>query len=176
MKRSYRNAVLKMVMIIAVSVTPFKIFAQSEEAPSNVTAALIVKLIVFEKNLSGSEEDITIYVMGAPDVAKEFKKGIGKKVGKATLKNVVEGKGLPDAKPSIFYVGNGSKLKEAIKYTRSNKIPSVTGLPQLVREGVSLGIGISKDGKPEIFLNLSSSAEEELNWNPAIMKIAKIIK
>jgi hypothetical protein len=168
--------VAQIILIFVVTVLFSKIFAQSEEAPPNVTAALIVKLAVFEKNLSGSEKDVTIYVMCAPKVAKEFKKGIGKKIGKATLKNVVEGKGLPDTKPSFFYVGNGSKVKEAIKYTRSNKIPSVTGLPQLVREGVTLGIGISKDGKPEIFLNLYSSAEEELNWNPAIMKIAKIIK
>ncbi|MCD4691787.1 MAG: YfiR/HmsC family protein [Calditrichales bacterium] len=171
-----KNLRIIIISLLFLTFAPQHIQAQIKSAPAQLTAAFIIKLAAFEKNLSGSEKDITIYVMGAPKVAKEFKKGIGKKIGKATLKNVVEGKRLPNTDPSILYVGNSSKLKEALKYTRSNKILSVTGVPKLVKEGVTLGIGIGKDGKPEIFLNLASSAEEELNWNPAIMKVAKIIK
>ncbi len=171
-----KNLRIIIISLLFLTFAPQYIQAQNKSAPAQLTAAFIIKLAAFEKNLSGSEKDITIYVMGAPKIAKEFKKGIGKKIGKTILKNIVEGKRLPNTKPSILYVGNSSKLKEALKYTRSNKIPSVTGIPKLVNEGVTLGIGIGKDGKPEIFLNLASSAEEELNWNPAIMKIAKIVK
>jgi hypothetical protein len=176
MKRINRNAAAIAVMIFTATIITSEIFAQRKEAPSNVTAALIIKLAAFEKNLSGSEGDITIYIMGDPSVAKEFKKGIGRKIGKATIKRVIEGSSLPSTKPSILYIGDGSKVKETIKYTRSNNILSTTGLPELVEKGVTLGIGIGENGKPEIFLSISSSVEENLNWNPAIMKIAKIIK
>jgi len=52
----------------------------------------------------------------------------------------------------------------------------MTGKPDLVKEGVALGIGVGSDGKPKVILNLSATAEENLTWNPAILKMARIIK
>lgn len=162
------------VTIIVLFCNPVN--AQVKEAPANVIAALIVKLAGFEKNISGNAGDITIYVLGAADVANELKKGIGKQIGNATLKSVETGNNLPTNKPAILHVGDASKAQEAIQYTRSNKILSTTGQPNLVTDGVTLGIGVGEDGKPKILLNLTSSVEEGLDWNPAIMKVAKTIK
>jgi acylphosphatase len=146
------------------------LLAQAEEAPAPIAAALLVKVIGFEKNISSG--DITIYVLGSSEVTKELKKVIGQ----ANIKNVQSGNDLPSSKPSILFLCNADKVEATIEYTRENKILSVTNIPDLVTEGVTLGFGVGNDNKPKIFLNINSSAKEGLNWNPAIMKVAQIIK
>ena len=149
------------------------VFSQIKDAPANIVAALAIKIFGFNNKLNG---DLTIYVIGDQDVANELKKGIGKSIGKGTLKDVIVGDDIPTAKPSILFIGDASKVNGALEYTRANKILSVTGITDLVSKGVTLGIGIGDDNKPKILLNLSASVEEDLDWNPAIMKVAKTIK
>lgn len=151
------------------------LFAGSDEAPPKVIAALLIKLIPFEKNISGSSQDITIFVLGAPAVANELQAGVGKSLGKAKLARIDQGDELPAEKPAVLYVGDPAKVSEATQYSRTNKILSITGIPELVNKGVSLGIGV-EGGKPKILLNLSTSVSEGLDWNPAIMKVATTIK
>lgn len=147
--------------------------AAVEKSPAKVASALTIKLSAFEKGISG---DIVIYVMGEPDVATELKAAIGSEIGTGKLKEVKSGDGLPSEKPSILFVGEKANVGEAIGYTRGNKVLSVSGNPALITEGVSLGFGLGDDGKPKIFLNITASKEEGLDWNPAIMKIATIVQ
>jgi hypothetical protein len=142
------------------------------KAPPEIQAALCVKLIGFDKTLSGN---ISICVIGAPEFAAEMKKGIGKDIGNAKLASVSESAGLPSEKPSVLYLGDAAKLDEVIAYSRANKVLSITGIPELVEKGIALGIGVS-EGKPKVLLNMTSSKEEGRDWNPAILKIAKIIQ
>lgn len=143
------------------------------EAPAPVAAALAIKLMGFNNKLKG---DITVYVVGDQNIAQEMKKGVGKSIGAATLINVEVGDELPKSKPNIIFVCSVAKSQACIDYARKNKIMSVTGIPDLANKGVSLGIGVGDDGKPKILLNLSASAEEGIDWNPAIMKVAQTIK
>jgi hypothetical protein len=149
--------------------------AQDMDAPANVVAALLVKVATFEKNLAGGI-DLYIYVLGEPDVAAELQKAVGKELGRSTLKRVDKGNALPSEKPSILFIGDPIRANEAVAYCRANKVLSVTHKPALVLKGVTLGFGVNEAGKPSILLNLSSSVEENLDWNPAIMKVAKILK
>jgi hypothetical protein len=153
-----------------------QLYAEPDEVPANMIAAILIKVAGFEKNLSGSSGDLTIYVMGAPNVAEELKTAIGKKIGQATVANVEKGENLPGTKPALLYIGNATKVDEAIQYSRTNKILSVSGIPELVAKGVTVGIDIGEDGKPKILLNLTSSAAEGLDWNPALLKFAQTMK
>jgi len=166
--------IMSVIISIFALITTLYLHAQTTDAPPNVAAALTMKLVSLEKKISAGG-DITIYVISAPKVADELKKGIGKKIGKATLKNVESGSDLPAAKPTFIFVGKKADVSTAIEYSRKNKILSVTGTLDYVNQGVSLGIGVG-GGKPKIVLNLSASVEESLDWNPAIMKVAKTIK
>jgi hypothetical protein len=143
-------------------------------APAPLQAALFLKLLAFDKNIASSGS-VTIYVIGAPEFAVEMKKTEGKPVGTATLGKVIEGDGVPAEKPSVIYIGSDAKLSEIIAYTKSNKILSITGNPALVSKDVSLIVGIS-ESKPKIMLNLSSSKDEGIDWNPAILKVAATMK
>jgi len=147
-----------------------KIQAQVLPLPGDIAAKLLIKVIGFEKNIS--KQDIVIYVQGAPDVAKEFQKLIGQ----AGIIKVVSGPSLPASKPTIYFVNNAGHLAEALKYTRENKVLSVSNYPSFVPTGVTLGLGVGQDNKAKILLNVTASEQEGLNWEPAIMKVAQIIK
>ncbi len=151
------------------------VIAQVQDAPASVAAAMILKVVGFEKGISAGG-DVNIYVLGAADVASELKKGIGTAIGKATLKSVESGEALPGTKPTILFIGNAAKLSDCLAYTHANKILSTTGKPDLVSSGVTLGFGVGADSKPKILLNLSASSEEGLEWNPAILKVAQTIQ
>jgi hypothetical protein len=144
--------------------------AQIKDAPATIAAALLVKVIGFEKNISKS--DISIYVLGSSEITAELKKAIGK----ANIKIVTSGKNMPAEPPTILFLCDAGKVDEAMNYTRKNKVLSATNLTDLISKGITLGFGVGTDNKPKILLNLNSSVEEGLDWNPAIMKVAQIIK
>ena len=144
-------------------------------APANIAAALALKVIKYERNISSSG-DVSAYVLNNPDLQSELKKGIGKAIGSATLKAVDGGGDLPATKPSVLFVGDASAVDAALEYSRAQKVLTVTHDPSLVADGVTLGIGVGGDGKPKIVINLTSSNEENLDWNADIMKVARTIK
>jgi hypothetical protein len=148
------------------------LFPQVQTAPPNLAASLIVKLAAFEKGVSNSPS-VTIFVLADPKVAAELEKGIGTAIGQSKLSRVLSGNRLPAEKPTLLFVGAGAKPEEAIAYSRSQKILSVTANPEWIARGVSLGVGVGNDGKPKVLLNLTATAEENGDWNPAIMKLAK---
>jgi len=148
--------------------------AQLKKPPAEITTAMLIKVAAFEKSLSDGR-DVTLYVLGSPEVAAAMRKAIGTPIGNSSLRGVESGDDLPASKPSILYVESASKVNAAIGYTRSNKILSAAGNPDLVEKGITLGFGIGDDGKPKIFLNKTGSNEENLEWNPALFKIAKLV-
>ncbi|OQY56913.1 MAG: hypothetical protein B6245_17675 [Desulfobacteraceae bacterium 4572_88] len=139
-------------------------------APVQMQAALFMKLLSFHEDISGGG-DISIHIVGAPDFAAEMQAIIGEKIGNAKLAAVSESQELPSQKPSVIYAGDVSKLDAILRYTRENSVLSITGIPKLVLKGVSLGIGVA-GGKPKILLNISSSKQEGVNWNHAILKVS----
>jgi hypothetical protein len=143
---------------------------QAQQAPAPLQAALIMKILSFYTNLGA--DPFSIHVVGAPDVAAELKKHVGKPAGKATLNDVTVGDS-PDGGAKVVYVG--SNVAGTIAYTQEKQVLSVTGNPEFVSQGVTLGITI-EDKKPKILLNLTSSKNEGINWNPSILKVAATIK
>lgn len=146
-----------------------------KQAPNDVAVALLVKVLSFEKRLSITDE-ITIFVMDNHELAQAFLEAKGQKIGRGTIAEIITGSQLPRRKPSIICIGANVNIDDVKKYTRENEVMSITILPDMVDEGVSLGVGVGEDNKPKILLNLSASKEEGLEWNTAIMKSAKVVK
>ena len=103
----------------------------------------------------------------------KLKGGIGRPVGKGKICTVKEGDGLPTEKPEVIYVADSSMTDAVIEYTRTNHVLSITGRPDQVKKGVALGVGVVA-GKPKIFVNVSASKQEDIDWNPALLKIATV--
>ena len=158
------------LLLVFLGLALFSVPVQAQQAPANLQAALIMKLLAFYTNLGA--DPFTIHVIGAPDVAAELEKHVGKPAGKATLNGVTQGDS-PSGGPKVVYVGGN--VESSIGWTATNQVLSVTGNPDFVPQGVTLGIAI-EDKKPKILLNLTSSKNEGINWNPAILKVAATIK
>lgn len=159
-------------LLFSFAYVNISLVAQVKDAPANIAAAMVIKVVAFEKTL-GAGGDISIFVLGSDDIASELNKAVGKPIGKSTLKSVESGDALPASQPSVLFVADPSKFDAAVSYTSENKVLSVTGNPDLVSKGITLGFGLGDDNKPKILLNLSASANEGRDWNPAILKVAK---
>jgi hypothetical protein len=172
MKNSLLMASLMIALIMFVAAqTP----AQSRQLPADVTAGLVLKLSKMENNLAGKGGDLTFYVLADDELAQELKKGIGKEIGKGTLSDVISSSELPTETPACLWVGDGALTEDAIAYTREQKIPSLGGHEDLAEQGVSLALAVGDDGKPSILINPEASTAEGLDWNKAILKIAKVV-
>ena len=168
------GAIIPILVMLSVLFVP-PLWAQDRTADPKVLAETILKLVSFEKHCSGESSEITVYVLGSEEVAEELDKMIGTRVGNATLKKVEKGTELPDDIPDVFYIGDDTKLFSTIMFTRTQKVLSVTGLTHMAEKGVTLNIAAAEDGSPSITLNLTASKEEDLDWNPAILKIARAV-
>lgn len=66
-------------------------------------------------------------------------------------------------------------ISELAEITRARKILTITGVPQYVEQGLSVGIGI-KNEKPQIIINLTASKSEGSNFSSQLLKLAKVIE
>lgn len=172
-KRMKGSLFIAVVLSVMIAVPPT--YAKSRlQVPINVQATLFTRLLYFHKGIS-SGGSITICVIGSREFAREMRKKIGTKIGASKLAEVIEIDHLPIEKPSVIYLGTMKMLEEILQYTRKNKVLTITGRKKIISEGVTLGI-VDDNRKPRIMLNLSSSVEEGIDWNHAILKVASSFK
>jgi hypothetical protein len=137
----------------------FVSFSYAQKAPANLRAAIIVKILAFEK---GYKPNGSIFVIGDNDLASQLQAS-----GKFSK---VETGSSPSGSFNAVYCDDAGAVGAVTSYTRSKKVPSLTGVLGLVEKGITVGVGID-GGKPKILMNLSSSQAEGLDWNPAIFNI-----
>lgn len=157
-------------MLIILAMITAQVFAQ-RVAPARVQAKMFSKLLPFYTNLGA--ESFTIHVTGAPAVAKELKKIVGTKIGNATLDGVSVSDGVPTDGPKVIYLGKYDDT--IVQHARDKKILTITGNPAIVKEGVTLGIGMER-GKAKILLNLTTTKLEGVLWNPAILRVSTQVR
>ncbi len=149
--------------------------AQSlEKLPEKLQAALFIKLLSMSKDINNGK-DISIYVLNAPAEAVELKKAKGRMIGKSRLVSVQEGNRLPETHPTVIFIGDTPRFQEWIQFCQKEKILSISGIPELVEKGVTLGLSMVEN-KPLILLNITSSKAENISWHPTLLKLSKIYK
>lgn len=162
MKKVVLTALVAMFLVSFVN----PVSAATQAAPAQLQSALILKLLPYYQNLG--DKNFTIHVVGSEDIAKKLRENIGVQIGKATLVNVTTGD-TPINGAAVVYIAKGA---DALNWTQKNKVLSVSGDPNMVSQGVTLGISL-EDGKPKVFLNLRTSKAEGADWNSAILKVAE---
>lgn len=160
-------------MFVLLTLT-LPVFLAANDVPADLQVALLSKLVFFYKNVRTDGGGISIYVLGDQAVLDELKTKEGKLFGIKKLVKVDGGAELPSEVPSVLFVNDEAKAADAVAYAQKNKILSVTSNPKLVNQNITLGLG-NEGGKPKIILNLSSSKEEGIEWNTAILKVAETV-
>ncbi len=88
------------------------------------------------------------------------------------LERSVEG-----AKINVLYVapGNARNLDKLTQFSQVKGITTVTGVPDYVRGGIAVGIGVNGD-RPQILINLPSSKAEGSEFDASLLRIATVFK
>jgi len=161
--------ILGVILLISSAMAEFK------KAPASQVSQAITQACLFEKSIS-AQSDISIYVMGNQDIVKALKAYQGQNLGNVKLAKLEGGSGVPANKPTILILGNPDLVGQASSYCQENGVLSMTNLPKVLKKGISFGIGVNGSGAPALLLNPKQTAKEGKNWNPAIMKMATIVK
>ncbi len=84
---------------------------------------------------------------------------------------------LQEINPHAVYIAPMSQgvLQSVMGITQKEKILSITGVPEYVDEGVSIGIGVKGD-YPEIIINLAASKGEGAEFSSKVLGVARIIQ
>jgi hypothetical protein len=85
---------------------------------------------------------------------------------------VIKEKGI-----NVIYVspGNDRNLESILALSKAQKITTTTGVADYVRKGVAVGIG-SRQGKPQILINLAASKSEGSEFDASLLRIATVIQ
>ena len=89
-----------------------------------------------------------------------------------SLRNLVKSNQI-----DVLYIAPGGiwSLKSIVQISQEYKILTITGAPDYVKKGISVGIGL-KEKKPEIWINLSSAKAEGSDFPANLLKLCKIIR
>lgn len=182
MKRITTTIVTMCVLLLCIGSSVALRAQNVSPAPAQLAAVLTPKLVAFEKSLA-EKQGLTIYVMNAPDVARELRKAIGITLPDTKVKviSVEEGSTLPSTKPDVIFIGSLEGAHKIIRYARQNSILTVCNDNDILSVGATLMIGVAntegkEKGRPRLILNSTASQSEGKEWNPAIYKYAQVVK
>jgi uncharacterized cupredoxin-like copper-binding protein len=178
----------------------FLLFAGSAAAEQMALAAeqqvpLILKVLTydrqFEARTKGTEVAIGIVydpadrdsAKATDEISSTLFKWSGKTVKKLPIKyftieyvshDQVE-KFVKQKNINVIYVapGNSKNLTSLTKMSQALGITSVTGVPDYVRKGVAVGIGVVQD-RPQVLINLTSSKSEGSDFDASLLRLATV--
>ena len=183
-----------LALLLNLAVVPA--WAQSMPFKADVQVALLLKILTYDRSFQfKAKSGVSIGVVYVPSdpqsvaAKEEVMKTLNSLAGR-TIKNLpikfiaVEYKDARQLeaavranKINVFYVtpGNGDSMSALIKMSHTFTITTATGVPDYVKQGVSIGIGAKQD-KPEILINLVSSRSEGSDFDASLLRIATIVK
>lgn len=84
---------------------------------------------------------------------------------------------IADRGISVLYVapGNVRNIEGVTRVSQSRGVTTATGVPDYVRRGVAVGIGLSDD-RPQILVNQTSARAEGSEFDASLLRIATVLK
>ncbi|MDP2207311.1 MAG: YfiR family protein [Bacteroidota bacterium] len=170
-------------------------FTQEMPVPVEIQIPLFKKILTFDRNLktrAGNEIDIgVLFQKGfklSSDVKNEFVTTAsptqdsidGLPVNIVALEYSDE----PNLKSNlskhnidILYITpmRAVDLKMVSQLCQTHKILTITGVPQYIENGISVGLDIKAE-KPQIIINLQSTKAEGADFSSKLLNLAKVIK
>jgi len=183
-----------LIFLFSISALPS---GEEMPVPPKVQVPLILKVLTYDRNLkqkAGTNLVIGILYDSHDDNSKKTRNEISQVLDSLSdktisgvrfsygyldyssadeLKNAINANGV-----KILYItpGNKSHLSSIIKISQKNKILTMTAVPEYVNKGISVGIGLKENNKPEIWINLSSAKAEGSDFSADLLKLCRVLK
>jgi YfiR/HmsC-like len=171
--------------------------AGAEQMPLAAEAQipLLLKVLTYDRNFelkAGAELALGIVhdpsdrdsAKATEEVGSTLYKFAGKTVKRLPLKYyTIEFTGTVDLERfvkekhiSVLYIapGSGKSLAAVLKLSEELKLTTLTGVPDYVRRGVAVGIGVEQD-KPQILINLATARAEGSDFDASLLRLAIVI-
>ncbi len=169
--------------------------AQEMAVPVKVQFPLFLKILVFDRNLKERVGDeIVIGIV----YQRKFKRSLKTKdefvdvMEKSSIKKLedipirqvsidVDEVDLDSAvsknKVDILYIApvRALEMEKITNLSRDKKILTLTGVPDYVDSGLTVGIG-TKGRKPRIIINLPAAKAEGVDFSSGLLNLAKVVK
>ena len=192
-----RALALALAAAAALTLRALPLHAQEtrDALPATLQIGLLLKALTYDRNLverAGPELTIgVVYVAADPasvqakdEMAETLKAFAGKTVKKVPIRFVVLEYTTPAeleravkaGEVEVLYVapGNAGHLPAVLKVSQSLRIITTTGVPDYVRRGVAVGVGLKQD-KPQVLINLRSSRSEGSEFDSRLLRSATIL-
>jgi hypothetical protein len=163
------SLITQLMTIALVVMLPFAAWSTPMSLSPNLQVVMVAKILMYEKNYKKSGA-ISVYVINAPKVSEAFIKLIGETSGHIDIKSVASGNTLPKKRYDLIYFNDIEFVAQAKAYANKYRAVLVTGKKLLVEKGVTLGTS-AEQGRPQFYLNLTSSFSADLDWEPKILAI-----
>jgi hypothetical protein len=190
-----KRAALLSIALLLIALLALPSAAEEMALSAENQLPLLLKVLTYDRNLeqkAGNELAIGIVhdpsdrdsAKATDEIASTLYKYGGKTVKKLPIKyftieytnppeleRIVKSKGI-----SVLYVAPGvaKSLPAIVKVSQTLHLTSVTGVPDYVRKGVAVGIGVVQD-RPQILINLASSRSEGSEFDASLLRIATIL-
>jgi len=188
-----------MKLLVAIILSTFMvglIWCQDIQVPVEQQVPLLIKILNFDRNLRRNANKQIVFAIlyqkmyrKSLDVKNEFEQTISKysltKIDTFQIKFIVidvnEDSDLASViarnQVNMIYLApvKATNIGDITTISRQKQITSMTGVPEYVNEGISIGVGVKGD-KPQILINLNSAKAEGINFNSQLLKLAKIIE
>jgi hypothetical protein len=188
-----RRVLLLTFFLAAISAA--EAWAQSESAPADLQYTMLAKVLTFDRNFSRSGREFVVgvvYQEGFPlsrnvrrDIERAFRESPIKAIQSVPVRLVAIPLGDPASLAdslrahgvTAVYVAplRAVSFKEVLHAIRGAATQTLTGTPEYVGEGVSLGIG-QRDGKPIILINLPAARVEGADFHSNLLRLAEVIR
>lgn len=170
-------------------------WSQEMAVPVKVQFPLFLKILVFDRNLKervGNEIVVGIVyqrkfkrsLKTRDEFVDVMKKSPIKKVEDIPIRQVsidVDEVDLDSAvsknKVDILYIApvRALEMEKITNLSRDKKILTLTGVPDYVDSGLTVGIG-TKGRKPRIIINLPAAKAEGVDFSSGLLNLAKVVK
>jgi hypothetical protein len=162
---------------------------------AEVQIPLLLKVLTYDRNFehkAGRELAIGIVHDPADRDSAKATDEVGTTLFKFTSRTVkglplkyytIEFTGLADLerfvkekKISVLYLapGNAKNLTALLKVSEDLDLTTLTGVPDYVRRGAMVGIGVNQD-KPQILINLASARAGGSDFDASLLRIATVL-
>lgn len=185
-------AVYSLILVVLLNL-PNSAISQDMPVPVYNQFPIFIKILPFDRNLSRFGKKINFYIV----YQSNFRTSLNTK--NEVMSTVNSLKLYSSGSVAINYIPvdlstdnfeyimdkNGTgvvyfcpvraiNIKEITQYCRRKKLVSMTGIPEYMKEGVSVAID-RKGDKPEIVIDLSSVKSEGTDFSSQLLKLSTII-
>ncbi|MCK4384798.1 MAG: YfiR family protein [candidate division Zixibacteria bacterium] len=193
-----KSKIIAIALFLLILLFPFRQTKAKEKmpVPPRVQIPILLKVLTYNRNFEkkvGDELVIGILYDSKDDDSKKVKQEVSEILDSLSAMTV---KGVPffyveveynsedslrnlvkSNKIDVLYIAPGGiwSLKSIVQISQKYEIPTMTGITDYVKKGISVGIGL-KENKPEIWVNLDSAKAEGSNFSANLLKLCKVIR